>query len=515
MSDDVHPIAPGGSLPDAPDLPPLMRDWLAGDGPLGSAAESWRACLAAPAPDGPAPAWSDDAWREAWWTDFAADLPDAVATERCRANVAALTAGEADVIVTGQQPGFLGGPLYTLYKAATCIAAAEARSEAGRPTVPLFWSGDDDDDLREAFAPRLYDPRRGSLLRAVPPAAPPGTSVGALPAASAGAGEAAWLAEQAAHNGLAGDLARIWTEARAAGTTWARTQRRALLRLFGGRGLLVVSGDDPRLHAVACPLYARMLADTGALAHAATERGERLAADGYHAQIGDASLANPFSISTDGRRQRLGAADAPPDDPSALRPGVLLRSPVQDWLFRPAGVVAGPAEVAYLKQTEPVYAALDLPRPPLLPRLFCDLRDAALGAAGQDIVLGEAMDEALATVETTAADALHAALRDLFRLAPDEARALAAPNLERWSAANRGLFERLARPRATQSKRPAWHAPGKGRQERALTTHWAAALWGDSLVSAAQAAARAHQDAGAAGDWTEWRILVDSGKDGS
>jgi len=258
-----------------------------------------------------------------------------------------------------------------------------------------------------------------------------------------------------------------------------------------------------------------MLADTGALAHAATERGERLAADGYHAQIGDASLANPFSISTDGRRQRLGAADAPPDDPSALRPGVLLRSPVQDWLFRPAGVVAGPAEVAYLKQTEPVYAALDLPRPPLLPRLFCDLRDAALGAAGQDIVLGEAMDEALATVETTAADALHAALRDLFRLAPDEARALAAPNLERWSAANRGLFERLARPRATQSKRPAWHAPGKGRQERALTTHWAAALWGDSLVSAALAAARAHLDAGAAGDWTEWRILVDSGKDGS
>jgi len=34
-------------------------------------------------------------------------------------------------------------------------------------------------------------------------------------------------------------------------------------------------------------------------------------------------------------------------------------------------------------------------------------------------------------------------------------------------------------------------------------------------VSAALAAARAHLDAGAAGDWTEWRILVDSGKDGS
>ena len=46
---------------------------------------------------------------------------------------------------------------------------------------------------------------------------------------------------------------------------------------------------------------------------------------------------------------------------SELRPGVVARSLVQDWLFRPAGVVAGPGEVAYLKQLRPVYEAFALP----------------------------------------------------------------------------------------------------------------------------------------------------------
>jgi len=58
-----------------------------------------------------------------------------------------------DVVVTGQQPGYLGGPLLTLFKIATAIELAARRSAAGQPTVPVFWSGDDDDDLAEALAP--------------------------------------------------------------------------------------------------------------------------------------------------------------------------------------------------------------------------------------------------------------------------------------------------------------------------------------------------------------------------
>ena len=66
-------------------------------------------------------------------------------------------------MITGQQPGFLGGPLLTIYKIATAVALARRETAAGRPTVPVFWLGDDDDDLREALDPALWDPVDGGL----------------------------------------------------------------------------------------------------------------------------------------------------------------------------------------------------------------------------------------------------------------------------------------------------------------------------------------------------------------
>ena len=53
-------------------------------------------------------------------------------------------------VVTGQQPGFLGGPLYTLYKAMqACRLASELSRAWGTPVVPVFWNHADDHDLAE------------------------------------------------------------------------------------------------------------------------------------------------------------------------------------------------------------------------------------------------------------------------------------------------------------------------------------------------------------------------------
>ncbi|MBF0431998.1 MAG: bacillithiol biosynthesis BshC [Fibrobacteria bacterium] len=62
-------------------------------------------------------------------------------------------------VITGQQPGLLGGPIYWLYKALSCVALARhMEKELGRLVVPLFWIADDDSDIRECNHIHLVEP---------------------------------------------------------------------------------------------------------------------------------------------------------------------------------------------------------------------------------------------------------------------------------------------------------------------------------------------------------------------
>ncbi len=75
------------------------------------------------------------------------------------------------VVATGQQAGFLGGPLYALHKALTAIAVAhqyERDAEAARGFVPVFWVAGDDHDLAEIDHAHFLDSqgKRRSYRRA-------------------------------------------------------------------------------------------------------------------------------------------------------------------------------------------------------------------------------------------------------------------------------------------------------------------------------------------------------------
>ncbi|MEJ2720408.1 MAG: bacillithiol biosynthesis BshC, partial [bacterium] len=50
-------------------------------------------------------------------------------------------------------------------------------------------------------------------------------------------------------------------------------------------------------------------------------------------------------------------------------PGVVLRNLVQDYVFEPAAVVLGPAEVAYRAQIGPLYERFGIRKPAAIPRL--------------------------------------------------------------------------------------------------------------------------------------------------
>jgi uncharacterized protein YllA (UPF0747 family) len=345
--------------------------------------------------------------------------------------------------------------------------------------VPVFWSGDDDDDLREALAPVAWDPDREVLFRHEGHGQRGLASdrmVGELPAPDIAGGTAAWLAGLAGRNALAGDLARLWHDAVADGLSWSRLQRRAVLRLFADHGLLVVHGNDAALHAAAATFYEQLWAQRDQLRDAARRGGRQLTAAGFAAAVTEPSIQRFLHLGREGRRQPLAAEHAGVlPDAATLRPGVVARSLVQDWLFRPAGVVVGPGEVAYLKQLAPAYEAFGLPRAPLLPRLFAQLGPAGRGAftawamdlADREPESGEDKLEAVAQRAAAASrSGVQAVLREEGGVGPERLPALTDQVLQRWARHLEGLLRREQKRQRADSGagQPSWVRPEGRRQ---------------------------------------------------
>ena len=101
------------------------------------------------------------------------------------ANIERLRKG-AYALVTGQQVGLFGGPVFSIYKALTTIRRAEALTAQGLDTVPLFWLATEDHDLEEVNHTFLLD-RDYQILTLQESAVPP--------VAHAPVGEIAFTAE--------------------------------------------------------------------------------------------------------------------------------------------------------------------------------------------------------------------------------------------------------------------------------------------------------------------------------
>jgi hypothetical protein len=286
--------------------------------------------------------------------------------------VGGLVDGQTRVVITGQQPGVLGGPLMTLHKIETACALAEVvEATQGVPCVPVYWMGADDADFAEIREVVLLGADHHALSTSLPTGAhEAGMPVGDI--------ATRWLAGlwdglDAFVAGAAG-AARMVGRAIASGEDHAGVTARIVAGLTRGR-VLVVDGREARLRECAREVILEYLDREDEIRACVEAGGRALEVEGFRAQLSLGPDSGVFLLEG-GRRVKVGLErraelrrrlDGRIADAS---PGVVLRNLVQDVVFDPVAVVLGPAEIAYRAQIRGVYDLVGIEPPVAFPRLF-------------------------------------------------------------------------------------------------------------------------------------------------
>lgn len=315
------------------------------------------------------------------------------ADEACVSQIERLRRPDAVAVVTGQQVGLLGGPLYTVYKTVTAIRLARRmEAEQGRPVVPVFWLEGEDHDFDEVRAIPLLRGNEPVVVRYGAADSPISGNLGPV-----------------GRLGLTDDIERVFAEleeilpateyrdtvldlARKAyrpGVTLRDAFARFMRSVFRGTGLVFISPDHPRLKALAAPLFQREI-DEFETSAARLDTVSRALEAQFHAQV-HARPLNLFLLEDDGRfalepvgsRFRLRGTERGytreelhrllAEEPGRFSPNVVLRPLLQDTLLPTAAYIAGPGEVAYFAQFKPIYEWSGIPMPVIYPRMSASL----------------------------------------------------------------------------------------------------------------------------------------------
>ncbi len=285
-------------------------------------------------------------------------------------------------VVTGQQVGIFGGPLYTFYKALSAVRLAERLTRMlSRPVIPVFWIEGGDHDLDEV--------RQISLI---------GTKIwyeGHRPPDTGNLGSVGSLVFNADMDRVRADLIGHlpgsefrdqvlgnYYSAYRQGITFTDAFAHTLKSLLGRGTMVFMNPEDCRLKELTAPLLRRELREY-AITYTALKTTSDTLENSYHAQVhvrpGNVfrlrgSLRESLHPGSEGYRPQFSEAELIPIDqihkipPCSLSPNVVMRPLVQDSLLPTVAYVAGPGEVAYFAQLKALYRWAKRPMPIIFPR---------------------------------------------------------------------------------------------------------------------------------------------------
>lgn len=307
------------------------------------------------------------------------------ASDATSRNIQRLREG-ASAVVTGQQVGLFGGPLLSLFKAASVLALAKQVESLGVPCVPIFWLASEDHDLAEVNQSLLLTSDLQLAPFTLPTVGIEGAPVSTL-RFSKETNEIVAKAADLLGDSLAADCLR---ESYAEGETFSNAYAKLFTRMFRDHGLILLDPSDSELHRIAAPLLVDAVTHAAELDDAILARNRELQAGNYHEQVKVTGASTPLFALVNGARVpvhrangqfKIGRETVAGDElkhriasaPEQFSANVLLRPVVQDYWLPTLAYIGGPAEIAYFAQVAVVYERLLGRVTPIVSRLSATL----------------------------------------------------------------------------------------------------------------------------------------------
>lgn len=304
-------------------------------------------------------------------------------------NIDLLDKEKTIAVVTGQQLGILGGPLYTIFKTITALRLANQLSERydDFKFVPVFWLEGDDHDFNEVRSINLFDNENQVINIGYKEEINDDDakqSIGKINFDEALNEFFRKFEVSLRESDFKNELVAKLKECYQVGKSFKQSFRELLFWLFDEYGLVIFDPQDPKVKSLLKPIFKKEVNDFALHTQKLIQTSAKLE-ELYHAQV-KVKPVNLFYHTDDGRysvepvegifklrRKRKQFTNEEiiteiENSPERFSPNVLLRPICQDYLFPTGFYIGGPSEIAYFAQVTPLYDFYSIVTPIIFPR---------------------------------------------------------------------------------------------------------------------------------------------------
>ncbi len=306
-------------------------------------------------------------------------------SEKLQKNIELLSKPNTFVIVTGQQAGFFGGPLFTFFKTLSTIKWAEELSTKYPEYnfVPVFWIEIEDHDFGEIA--RFSIPEKQEIKFE---------------------DKTSNFYEQIVHRNIPDDFSefkelvfsslpqtdfldeykQLINSAYSTGNKFGEAFKIFMHDLFDEFGLILCDPTDLELKKLGGSVFQKEVLNHPSF-DVISASSKQLEESGFHPQVTPRAI-NTFFVE-DGKRlglipdgenylvqgteKKISRSEIEKllvDHPEKFSPNVVLRPLFQDTVLPVVGISVGPGEMSYFMQFKSLYAEFGVPYPILVPRTF-------------------------------------------------------------------------------------------------------------------------------------------------